>query len=60
MKIVESNTLSIAREFNAVILKRLSAMENLTDTQDAAWRYTRGVHYVFVVVTDIVMDKVDV
>ncbi|KAM0156207.1 hypothetical protein ACHAQE_006505 [Botrytis cinerea] len=36
MKIVESNTLSIAREFNAVILKRLSAMENLTDTQDAA------------------------
>ncbi|KAK6614113.1 hypothetical protein H4I96_00434 [Botrytis cinerea] len=32
MKIVESNTLSIAREFNAVILKRLSAMENLTDT----------------------------
>ncbi|TEY43663.1 hypothetical protein BOTCAL_0365g00150 [Botryotinia calthae] len=36
MKIIECNTLSIAREFNAVILKRLSAMESLTDIQDAA------------------------
>ncbi|KAF7894370.1 uncharacterized protein EAF01_009821 [Botrytis porri] len=36
MKIIESNTLSIAREFNAVILARLSAMENLTDIKDAS------------------------
>ncbi|TGO18786.1 hypothetical protein BTUL_0007g00030 [Botrytis tulipae] len=36
MKIIESNTLSIAREFNAVVLARLSAMEKLADIQDAA------------------------
>ncbi|THV53180.1 hypothetical protein BGAL_0057g00200 [Botrytis galanthina] len=36
MKITESNTLSIAREFNAVVLARLSAMEKLADIQDAA------------------------
>ncbi|KAF7928428.1 uncharacterized protein EAE98_005484 [Botrytis deweyae] len=36
MKIIESNTLSIAREFNAVVIARLSAMEKLADIQDAA------------------------
>ncbi|KAF7958915.1 hypothetical protein EAE96_002442 [Botrytis aclada] len=36
MKTIESNTLSIAREFNAVLLARLSAMEKLADIQDAA------------------------